>query len=243
MKVLRKNFNYINVSLFILISILYLYSLMALSKGQSALDILTKPILDPISMLIVVIGGIVLFNVRLFNKISEKWLLFFICVSIFRGFLLLTSNFNKIILILNFVYIFFAFYFYIAWEVELKRSCYNPNFQKNDLNKHQRFPLEGMLKIDGQNFACHVSNIDETSLFVIFKDGPPREIKNLLANSEAEVSVQIDHIFFTQQVSVIGQYDLGLGLSYLKNKKDPNSTKTYDFAQLYEILIDRGLFI
>lgn len=242
MKVLKKNFNYINVSLFVITSIFYVYSLIALSKGQSVLDVFTRPILDPIGLLIVVIGVTTLLNVRLFNRLSEKWLLFFICVSILRCFLLLTINFNKIILILSFVYIFFAFYFYIAWEVELKRSCYNPNFQKNDLTKHHRFPLEGILKIEDQSFACHVSNIDETSLFVIFKNEAPNISKNLPANSDVEVEIVIDHVRFKQRVSVIGQYDLGLGLSYAKNKEESDQ-KSYDFSRLYEILIDRGLFI
>lgn len=242
MKVLKKNFNYINVSLFVITSIFYVYSLIALAKGQSVLDVFTKPILDPIGLLIVLIGVATLLNVRLFRRISEKWLLFFICVSILRCFLLLTANFNKIILILSFVYIFFAFYFYIAWEVELKRSCYNPNFQKNDLNKHHRFPLEGVLRAEDQSFPCHVSNIDETSLFVLLKDEPLAITKNFLTSSDLEIEIVIDHVRFKQKVSLIGQYDLGIGLSYVKNKEE-NDQKTYDFGQLYEILIDRGLFI
>lgn len=242
MKVLKKNFNYINVSLFVITSIFYVYSLIALAKGQSVLDVFTKPILDPIGLLIVLIGVVTLLNVRLFRRISEKWLLFFICVSILRCFLLLTANFNKIILILSFVYIFFAFYFYIAWEVELKRSCYNPNFQKNDLNKHHRFPLEGVLRTGEQSFLCHVSNIDESSLFIIFKDESLNMAKNLLTSSDVEIEIVIDHVRFKQKVSLIGQYDLGIGLSYMKNKEESDQ-KTYDFGQLYEILIDRGLFI
>lgn len=241
MKVLKKNYNYINVSFFILTSLVYVYSLIAIAKGQSVLDIFRKPIVDPISLIILFVGIIALLNVRLFNKISEKWLLFFIGISIFRCFLLLTVNFNKIILVLSFVYIIFAFYFYISWEVELKRSCYNPKFEKNDLNKHRRFPLEGFLKIENQQVPCHISNIDETSLFVIFKDANIIVPKNDL-NKEVEVEIIIDHVSFKQKAMIIGNYDLGLGLSYLKNDEGEGQ-KAYSFTQLYEILIDRGLFI
>lgn len=241
MKILKRNYTHRNVLLFLLFTIFYLHSLDCLAHGISIIDVAS---VGSIGLTHVFLWGLILvtfFMVYFVRKHSELFLLTTIAIVSLKNFLLLTYSFNKLILLLDFVYLLFAFYFYISWELEIKRACFRPNFSKSDLEKETRVILDGMLKVGEETRLAHVSNLDETGCFIILNEKlNASDLKNLLNSSDIWLSTIVEDIEFKQKVRVSAQYDRGIGLEYLEEN---SSDLAYDYLSLYKICLERGYFI
>lgn len=113
------------------------------------------------------------------KKHSDKMLL--ICLAMITGknFIMLAASFNKLILGLNFIYLIFAFYFFVTWELEIAKASFNPLFSKRDLEKETRFHLKGQVEnvTTGTCWDVLITNIDENGCFALFASSDHSSVK------------------------------------------------------------------
>ena len=180
MKILKRNYEHRNLLLFITLSLIYLQVIYSLSSGISALAPSSVKSFFTNHYLIFSFAILTMVMTVKVKNYSDKFLLIFVCVVAGKNFILLASSFNKMILVLNFIYLVFAFYFYMTWDVEISKACFNPLFASNDLEKSTRFALKGEIFDENDQLlsAITVSNIDDKSCFVIWESFlDPKKLK------------------------------------------------------------------
>ncbi len=157
-----------------------------------------------------------------------------------KNFIMLASSFNKLILGLNFVYLIFAFYFFVTWELEIAKASYNPMFSANDLEKESRFLLKGKL-VNGENaLNIFITNIDENSCFALIADPKAQEIIESLNPKETfDLVAEYEGVEFTHKTRLTSTYDRGIGLDFIQLKK---ADTQLDWSDLYKVCLERGLF-
>lgn len=241
MNILKRNYIHRNVLLFLVFTIFYMHALDCLAYGVSIASFEAMNLINYKHVFIWFLVLMSFFSIFFVRKHSEKFLLATLIFVSLKNFMLLSYSFNKLILLLDFVYLLFAFYFYVAWELETKRACFRPRFSKNDLEKESRAILSGELLVDGKSWPIHLSNLDENSCFLILKEKlTSQELKEVLESDEIYVASMLEEVNFKQKIRISAKYDRGLGVEFLNNQKD---NSTYDYPNLYKICLERGYFI
>lgn len=237
MKILKRNYEHRNLILFIILSLVYLQIIYSLSNGTSIIGKESIGSFFSNHYLIFSFGILTLLIVMKVKKYSDMFLLVFLCIVAGKNFILLASSFNKMILVLNFAYLVFAFYFYMSWDVEITKACFNPLFESNDLEKSSRFALKGAMYDSSDQLlsVITVSNIDEKSCFVILdKAIEPASLKN----KELKLVSSMEGVEFVSFARLATVYDQGLGFEILSKKM----SSTHEWSELYKVCLERGLF-
>lgn len=153
---------------------------------------------------------------------------------------MLAASFNKLILGLNFVYLIFAFYFFVTWELEIAKASFNPLFTRRDLEKDTRFHLKGQMEnvTNGSVTDVLVTNIDENGCFALIAATNDPELK-LESSAQYRLKANYEGIEFIQEAELISSYDRGVGLEF-KRVKTPDYQ--LDWSELYKVCLERGLF-
>ena len=170
------------------------------------------------------------------KKHSEQVLLICLTMIVGKSFVLLSGSFNKLTLALNFIYLIFAFYFYVTWELELGMACFNPRFSKHDLEKESRFSLKGLLRTKGENFEVEeirITNIDEKSCFVLM---PEHSVMKLKSSQLYELESTYEGVVFQNTGKIVSVLDRGVGLVFV----DFNDTRV-SWSELYKVCLERGI--
>jgi Ca2+/Na+ antiporter len=242
MKILKRNYEHRNLLIFLIFSMVYLQAIYSLSQGQT---LLTFSAINSFFYNHYLIFGLTLttiFMILNVKKNSDKVLLF--CLSMIAGktFMLLAASFNKLILGLNFVYLVFAFYFWITWELEIEKASYNPLFSKDDLEKSTRFNLEGRVENveTGEGFEVLVTNIDENSCFaLIVKVDAQVIISTLDPKGQYRLLAKYENVKFTHLAELSSTYDQGIGLNFIE---ELSPFSKLNWSDLYKVCLERGLF-
>lgn len=175
------------------------------------------------------------------KKYSDKILL--LCLGLIAGknFMLLATSFNKLILGLNFIYVLFAFYFFVMWELEIARASYNPLFSKRDLEKEPRFHLKGKIENIKNGLVTDVliTNIDEDGCFVLV-DSSNELPKPLEVSNHYRLVAEYENVEFVDTASLVAAYDRGFGMEF-KSTAEGSNTKL-NWSDLYKVCLERGLF-
>lgn len=234
MKILKRNFEHRNVIIFLILSVIYLQAVYALSKGISFYGIDSLGALVREHIIILGLVALTIFSIVKVIKHSDKLMLFVLILMTGKNFILLSSSFNKLVLALNFLYVIFAFYFFVIWELQINKASYNPLFSRHDLEKVARFQIKGTVKGDNvSELDVLITNIDENSCFLYMpKDAPkfnPKEKFTLTANYEG--------VLFEQDACVVSAYDQGVGMEFLKPKSGAS------WSDLYKVCLERGMFV
>lgn len=242
MKILRRNYEHRNLILFLIFSLIYLQAIYSLSKGVSLISLDGAKTFLGNHSFILALTAVTLYMIVTVKKHSDKMLLFCLGVITAKNFIMLAATFNKLILGLNFVYLIFAFYFFVTWELEIAKASYNPNFAENDLEKESRFQLKG--RIEGTNgeggFDVHITNIDENSCFaLVTREDAKAFIDSLDTKATYQLVASYEGINFTHPAFLTSTYDRGIGLDFIKEKK---SDIQLDWSDLYKVCLERGLF-
>lgn len=163
----------------------------------------------------------------------------FICLSFIVGknFILLSSSFNKLTLALNFIYLVFAFYFFVTWELEIGLASFNPHFSKYDLEKDSRFKLEGKItSINDEVNAIKgcITNLDNESCFLILSENSDFEINT---QKKYRLEISYEGVTFVQNAKLVATYDRGIGLVFEEDKNNRVS-----WSELHKVCLERGLF-
>lgn len=219
---------------------IYLQAIYSLSQGLSLLALTgVKSFFSNHSFIIFLIV-ITIYMVVNVKRHSDKMLLLCLTVMTAKNFIMLASSFNKLILGLNFVYLIFAFYFFVTWELEIAKASYNPNFSDNDLEKESRFLLKGKLTNGTIALDIFITNIDENSCFALIAGPNAKEmIESLNPKEVFHLITEYEGIEFGHQTRLTSTYDRGVGLDFINVKKADTGL---DWSDLYKVCLERGLF-
>ncbi len=242
MKILRRNYEHRNLILFLIFSLVYLQAIYSLSKGISLLSLEETKAFFTNHSFILALTAVTLYMIIKIKKHSDKMLLLCLSVITAKNFIMLAASFNKLILGLNFVYLIFAFYFFVTWELEIAKASYNPNFSENDLEKESRFQLKGKIEnADGaEAFEVHITNIDENSCFALInKENTALFIAQLKNNEVYLLTAEYEGVEFTHKAQLTSTYDRGIGLDFIKENK---TDMRLNWSDLYKVCLERGFF-
>ncbi len=236
MKILKRNYGHRNLIIFLILSMIYLHSIYSLSQGRSLFTTLSFRSFFIEHYLILLVTMITWHMVMNIKKYSKYFLMFCLTLIVGKNFILLSNSFNKLTLILNFIYLLFAFYFFISWELEVSLASFNPRFSSLDLEKESRFVLKARIineSDETKSIDTVVTNLDEESCFLLLPtvDGVDLNLKKhyLLESIYEGVS-------FKQKARLVSSYDRGIGLMLshgLENR--------FSWTELYKVCLERGI--
>ena len=240
MKVLKRNYVHRNLMLFLIFSLVYLQAIYSLSRGESILSIEVIKSFFQNHYFILIINFITITMIIKIKKNSDKMLAFCLAMITGKNFIMLAASFNKLILILNFIYLVFAFYFYVTWELELIKASFNPLFSKRDLEKETRFHLNAQIEniSNGSHTDVVVTNIDENGCFVLLSSAS-HPSKDFYSTNNCILKIVYEGVEFSHEAQLISRYDRGVGLEFKHTQKDYNKL---NWSDLYKVCLERGLF-
>lgn len=236
MKILKRNYGHRNLIIFLILSLVYLQSVSSLSHGNSLFSLLSLRSFFIDHYIILLLTAITSFMVIKIKKYSQIVLLVCLTIIVGKSFILLSDSFNKLTLVLNFIYLVFSFYFFVSWELEVELAAFNPLFTKHDLEKESRFRLEAVVSTSEAGEAqvrARITNIDEESCFLLLpKDSElelnPSKIYFLDTNYEG--------VHFRHRARLVSSYDRGIGLVF---ESFPDARVSW--SELYKVCLERGL--
>lgn len=177
--------------------------------------------------------GVMVVNIKKYSAV-----MLFVCLSAIVGknFILLSDSFNKLTLALNFIYLVFAFYFFITWELEVGLASFNPKFSTHDLEKDSRFKLRASIYAsEGEDGRIEslITNIDEESCFLLLP-----QAMNLGLNSSKKYVLEsiYEGVHFRHNARLVSCYDRGIGLVF---EDSPDARVSW--SELYKVCLERGL--
>lgn len=229
----KKDVHLLSILVFIFMSLFFLAGLVLLARGRSFFDggelkIIMKDLAVPI---VLFVGAF--FVVYNFKRNAHYIILAFIFAIAIKSFGLLFVSFNKLILILDFAYLFFAFYFYTSWEIYLGLAAHNPRFASNDLEMTARFPIKGFLtRKNKEIYACRLTNIDEESGFILLED---EEKIHFLLGEDCHLQFEYENNKFQSEIKLCALFSRGLGFNVLEGNKSQRS-----LAGLSKVCLERG---
>ncbi len=227
-----------NLLVFILFSIIFLHILYSLDRGISAysVDIFRSFLSDNILLSIVAfVTGVSIWNIFSFSKI----LFFLFCSLIFiSGMVIFFHNFDKFILVLDFIYLLLAVYFYIFWKLELEEAIYHPNFSSADINKAFAYSLNIEVELDsGEKIKGHLTNWDNNSCFLFL------EMKNNF-RGRVNLHIEFENRIFAQRGVIISQYGSGIGVKFSFDEDydsiGDDGKNRFHWIDFLTIISDRG---
>ena len=240
MKVIKRNYEHRNLILFLILSLVYLQAIYSLSLGESVFDVAAIQSFFKGHYIILAVNLVTIYMVVNVKKHSDKILL--LCLGLIAGknFIMLAASFNKLILGLNFIYLIFAFYFFVTWELEIAKASFNPLFSKRDLEKDTRFHLKGQILNVTDNSVADVlvTNIDESGCFALIASTNEGELK-LDSSAPYRLKATYEGVEFLHSAELVSIYDRGIGLEF---KKGEASNYQLNWSDLHKVCLERGLF-
>ncbi len=235
MKILGRNYRHRNLIIFLLLSQVYLQAISSLSHGNTIFSLLSMRSFFKEHFIIFLLSLLSTYMVLNVKKYSEFILLLCLSIIVGKSFILLSTSFNKLTLVLNFIYLLFAFYFFISWELEVAMASFNPKFSAQDLEKEPRFKLQGRIGLsesEEDSIKVHITNIDEESCFLLL----PKNCKfDFLASRKYYLTSHYEGVYFTHQARLVSSYDRGVGFVF-----ENNSDLRLSWSELYKVCLERG---
>jgi hypothetical protein len=236
MKILKKNYGHRNLILFLIFSVIYTHTIYLISIGKSLFSIFSLRSFFIEHYLILAGAMITGFMVLKIKKYSEIALMIFLIVLVGKNFVLMSNSFNKLTLVSNFVFVVFAFYFFITWELEVALASFNPKFSSHDLEKESRFKIQASIySNDDKSDAVVgvVTNIDENSCFILL----PKNTHFVLNPGKKYLLESIyEDVQFLHSAYLVSAYDRGIGLVF---GDSPDARVSW--SELYKVCLQRGL--
>jgi hypothetical protein len=218
------------------LSLVYLQAIYSLSIGRSLFSLTSFRsffINHYIIFALTVVTGQMVMKIK---KYSELILLVCLIVIVGKNFILLSDSFNKLTLVLSFVYLVFAFYFFITWELEVGLASFNPKFSTHDLEKESRFKLQASIRTseaDEGGVSAFITNIDEGSCFLLL---PDTESFDLNPSTKYFLESIYEGVHFRHCARLVSSYDRGIGLVF---EDFPDARVSW--SELYKVCLERGL--
>jgi hypothetical protein len=238
MNILKRNYTHRNLIAFLFLSLIYLEAIGSLAIGDSLFSLARLKDFFTNHYFVFAATLFSIYTAVKFKKYSQWVLLSTVVLIAGENFILLSGSFNKLILVLNFIYVIFAFYYYIVWELEVELACFNPKYTRYDLVKEDRFPLKALIVTDNEEakkFSVHLTNIDDQSCFVLLE---PHEKEEVSVKNNYQLLLNFDGVEFTTKASIVSRYDRGYGFMFEKRKSELGRPS---WSDLYYVCLERGI--
>jgi hypothetical protein len=237
MKILKRNYTHRNLFVFLVLSLIYLQAIYSLSRGISILSIdgLKSVILN--NYFIISMTAVALYSIYKIKKRSAPLLLLCLTLIVGKSFILLSGSFNKLTLVLNFIYLIFAFYFFITGELEVVLASFNPLFSKYDLEKESRCKMDATISLDDKNatvFNALITNIDHDSCFLLLTNNAE---KTLPVSKIYYIESNFEGVIFKHEAHLVSSYSNGRGFRFGR----ANDSRV-SWSELYKVCLERGIF-
>ena len=230
MKVVARSPIIYKLIMFVILSIVHLHIVYALDADISALNInrlkglmIGMPYLVMYSLFLI----ISIYNVK---KYSIYLLMMFSIFIFYKTFTIFIIGFDKILLILNVIYLIVSYNFISIFAEELKSSVYNPNFELGSLfvDDYNDVEVELFDTRKGRAIKGTLSKLDERSFVVHTNEN---HIKG-----EVKVVFKYKRHVFTCIGKVVTKYHNGIGLRVTDKSVD----QELDWSEFYQIKYRRG---
>ena len=233
-KLHRKSIIINNISLFIVLSLLFLHTISAMGKGISAFSWYEFIETIRTHYLTIAAGAITFLLVRSAKTISRYVFPIYALIILFNCFSVFFVSFDKVILTLNFAYLIFGFYFYSLWVVELSEAVYCPGYYIEDVGRKSTYDIRVKLILPNEDEGWgYLTQIGEASCFLLVEE------KFRQARGKLKIALEYEGTSFEQFGEIITSYGGGLGIKFLHDTSDmPNIHCWNDF---YTVICHRGL--
>lgn len=232
MKILKRSSVITNSIVFCFFSLAYIHLVNSFHKGVSAL--IVKDLLSFLGQEKILVFGMIAVVFCLYNCLKVSRIVFpiFAIVITLKSGILFFEGFDKVLLLLNFVYISCAFYFYQLIILELEEAFYNPQFTKRDLTVNGKLQNVKIIT-EGEKVDALVTNLDKGSLFV-------KTSRPVLQISQ-RIRIEVDYLGRSFQIigNIMTSYAGGVGVKIENGENTSNNDLGWN--ELYDILKDRGI--
>ncbi len=216
---------------YVFLSIIYLHIVYALDADISAINV------NRFKGLVIGMPYLIIFSLFLsfcfmrIKRYSLSLLVFFSLFIFYKSFSIFIINFDKLILVLNVIYILISFNIYILFREELTRSIYQPNFETGslDVELYRKVEVELINEKTAQVVRGKLVNFDDKSLVIYTKDTNIKGVLNLTLKYKKSI--------FSAKAKVMTKFRNGIGLQVL-----PSSSQDVelDWKEFYTIKEARG---
>lgn len=230
MQVVRRNGLIFNQIIFIGLSIIYLHISFSLDADISAFDLNRLVSLMKGLPFVVTFATLTTLSILFLRKISLALLAGFTLLIFYKTFSLFLISYDKLLLIMNVVYLISAYNMILLMGEELKLAIYKPGFDENsiDVESYRRQSIKILLP-EGE-VEAHITNMDKHGLVVRLNEDMPLK-------GNIEFKTELNGREFHGSAVVAVKYKLGYGLRIKKRKKSPGLLIWEDF---YNISYRRG---
>lgn len=191
---------------FCLLSLAYLSIVESIHGGVSALNMSLFLEFLKREQKLVILSGITFLTILRGFKFSSYVFLGFCLTVLVSSFSLFFAEFNKVILLLNFIYAIVAYNLYLFLRLELLEPFYNPMFPKNLMPNFFEKKLPVTIKLGSKSYGAYLTNWGEEGFFCRLED-PETKIRG---NVEIEVLFEEFTFFAIGQVTTRANDGLGI---------------------------------
>ena len=214
-----------NQMIFIVLSFVYLQIVREIATGHSAIDKKTFLLLVEKHQWLFSLGLVTLLLTYYGKKSAKPFFVFYAISIIFLSI----QTFDKLILVLNFIYILLSYYFYLFFASELNQSLYCPGFTNNSIGPKCEYNLPVSLKSLKIETFGKLSNWDKESCFVLIDED------HEIPKGHLHLSTTFEGQEFSFQGIVSTKIGQGIGIRIKSNKRE-----MFDWLDFYEIIQNRG---
>ena len=230
MKLYRRGTIIRNQMIFIIFSFAFLQIVHEMAVGRSAIDKKTFLLLIEQHQWLFALGMATLVLTYYGKKLAKYFFILYALGVIALSLRVFVESFDKLILVLNFIYIPLSYYFYVFFASELNQSLYCPGFVDNVIGSKCEYDLPIVLKSSKAEASGKLSNWDRESCFVVINDG------DKLPRGCVDLSIVFEGREFSFQGIVGTRVGQGVGIRIKSNKK----REMFDWWDFYEIIQNRG---
>ena len=219
-----------NQMIFIIFSFAFLQIVYEIAEGRSAIDKKTFLLLIEQHQWLFILGVVTLVLTYYGKKLAKYLFILYAVGIIVLSLRVFVESFDKLILILNFIYIPLSYYFYLFFASELNQSLYCPGFVNNVIGSKCEYDLPILIKSSKTEASGKLSNWDRESCFVVVNEG------DKLPHGHVDLSIMFEGQKFSFQGIVGTRVGQGIGIRIKLNKE----REMFDWWDFYEIIQNRG---
>lgn len=230
MKILKRSNLIYNQVLFVIFSVVYLHISFSLDADISAVDFprflnMLKGL--PLLMGLSIVSIISLLMIR---KVAIYLLSLLTLIVFYKSFSLFLLSYDKLLLVLNVVYMLVSYNMILLLKEELSLAIYRPGFKDNSLEVENYKNLTANLSVDGRVLSGNITNLDKLGLVV-------KVDNNTQIKGTVDINIPFEGEEFYSKGIVATKFTDGYGIKILASKKTPSVLQWKD---LYNIFYRRG---
>ncbi|OFZ45252.1 MAG: hypothetical protein A2485_06010 [Bdellovibrionales bacterium RIFOXYC12_FULL_39_17] len=223
-----------NMVLFISLSLFFVHIQNSINTGVSSFDLEKFVSLLTTEKTMVLLSLLSIFSVLYANRISKIFFALFSFFVIYNGFATFFTKLDKIILLMNGLYVVLAYFFYLFWHFELNESVYVPGFSTSMIGKKSLYNIQVELLAEFRDpMKGIMTNWDEVGCFIALDDEFDETIKK-----NVKIYISFAGKEFCQWGEIISGYGNGVGIKFFEGEDEHDlDLKWKDF---FSIITDRG---